>query len=40
MGLSRWNRVQAMVSGDPAGPFREHVESLIERSHEVPDQLL
>lgn len=39
MGLSRWNRVQAMVDGAPAEPFREHIESLIERSAEVPDQL-
>lgn len=40
MGLSRWTRVQAMVSGGPAEPFRQHIESLIERSAAVPNQLL
>lgn len=35
-GLTRWNRVQAMLARGPAEPFREHIESLIERSHEIP----
>lgn len=39
LGLSRWNRVQAMVSGGPAESFKEHIEQLIDRSPEVPSAL-
>lgn len=30
IGVSRWNRVQAMVSDGPADPAREYIESLTE----------
>lgn len=39
MGLSRWIRVEAMLDGGPAEPFREYIEQLIERSPEVPSAL-
>lgn len=39
MGFSRWSRVHTMVSGGPAEPFKTHIESLIERSAEVPSSL-
>lgn len=36
VGISRWNRVQAMLAGDSAAPFQNHIKHLIDKSPETP----